>query len=839
MIDNILKNNLIQETEYLIEESIEFLLDDLLDNEDTSNIVTDSLLESDNSEESPQNKITNQSITINETSTSSEYSLLEDIRDGWLGNNNNILIQHQAVESAKCNCPNCCSGILPSNFVTELSDTSPQPITITSSNNNLDFSKIEALLSSYKWNNSNTITYSFYEDDVFAGDYYSTKETNVQEVSSKVKENVREILNWLETIVDIDFVEVAETSTDTFGQLRYMLSERLDYNYAWAYYPSSSDIGGDIHLRESYDHQTNTNGFQNDAGKHGYMSLIHETLHALGLKHPHSGDQTLSTEDDNTAYTVMSYEFAGYSSGTAMPYDIAALQYLYGAKDHNTGDDTYIFDGTTDVWTVNGNTVLETTHRTKQTIWDSNGIDTLDFSQLSLNSSGYSFDLNPGGWLIANNVNQQNTSKGNYYSYGTSIAFDVTLENIIGSNSNDYIIANSAANIFGGYDYGVSVGNDTLVNTDGFDILDLSSYSVSDITQTQNNNDLIIDLGDFGSVTVEEYFVSAIDNRLQIQLEEGDFDNIEYPSSNVTIGEVGRIDGVTHQLQTIQLQGNYTNPVVFAQPLSRNGTQTAIARVTDIQSDSISFYVQEAEHLDGKHNRESFSYMVVEAGTWQLADGTLVEAGTTNSNANVGSQWETINFQSNFTQAPVVLSQVQTTNNSEFIRTRQKNGNATGFKVALEKEDNLKNSPYQQDTVGWLAISSGEGTWDGNYYQATNTGDNVTHQWYGLNLSDNFTETPQVLASIASYDGPDSSGLRSREITGANGTNIEIRIEEDKSLDSEMGHTTEDVNFFAIEGTGLLTAQVYEATPSAFTLDGNSGFSNEEDIFSINSIADI
>ena len=102
-------------------------------------------------------------------------------------------------------------------------------------------------------------------------------------------------------------------------------------------------------------------------------------------------------------------------------------------------------------------------------------------------------------------------------------------------------------------------------------------------------------------------------------------------------------------------------------------------------------------------------------------------------------------------------------------------------------------------------------------------------------MSDNFTETPQVLASIASYDGSDPSGLRSREITGANGTNIQIRIEEDKSLDSEMWHTTENVNFFAIEGTGLLTAQVYEATPSAFTLDGN----NEEDIFAINSIADI
>ncbi|MDJ0678264.1 MAG: M10 family metallopeptidase [Xenococcaceae cyanobacterium MO_167.B52] len=832
MIDNLPENNLIQQAENVIKESLNFLLEDLLDIKNNRNIVTDSLLESDNSKESAQNKINNQYITIKETPTLSEYFVLEDIRYGWLGNNSSI--QHQPVASARCNCPNCCNRILTSNLVTELSETLPQSIAIPPSNNNLDFSKIEALLSSYKWN-SNTITYSFYEDDIFGGKYYGS-ETNVREVSSKVKENVREILDWLETIIEVDFVEVAETNTNTFGQIRYMLSDSP--GYAWAYYPSSSNLGGDVHLKGSYDHKKDTNGFQNDAGKHGYMSLIHETLHALGLKHPHEEDNTLSTEEDNTAYTVMSYEFSGNSSGTAMPYDIAALQYLYGARDHNTEDDTYSFDSTTDVWTINGNTVLETPHRTKQTIWDSNGIDTLNFSQLSFNSSGYSFDLNPGGWLIANDVNQQNTSKGNLYNYGTSIAFDVTLENIINSNSNDYIIANSAANIFGGYNYGVSVGNDTLVDTNSLDVLDLSGYSVSDITQTQNGDDLIIELGDSGSVTVEKYFSATADNRLQIQLQEDDSDNEEEPNS-ITIGEVGTIQGVNHQLQTIQLQGNYTNPVVFAQPLSRNGGDTAIVRVTDTQSDSISFYVQEAEYLDGKHIKESFSYMVLETGSWQLADGTLVEVGTVNSNANIRSQWETIDFQSDFSQAPVVLSQVQSTNNSEFIRTRQTQGTATGFKVALEKEESLKKSQYQQDRIGWLAISSGAGTWDGNYYQATNTGDKVTHRWHSLDLSDNFTETPQVLAAIASYDGGDASGLRSREITGANGTNIEIRIEEDRSLDNEMWHTTEDVNFFAIEGTGLLTAEVYEPTASSFVLSENSELSNEENIFAINSIADI
>ncbi|MDJ0536314.1 MAG: M10 family metallopeptidase [Xenococcaceae cyanobacterium MO_207.B15] len=838
MFNNFFQNNLIQEAQNTLFQSFEPILKDLVNLKEQNKKYPDSTSnpEPNNSEESQHSNTLVASIEVDETTESSISSSLAEIRDGWLGDSNNSW-QHQNIASFRCNCPSCCSGILPSDLVTESSST-PSDETITP--NTLEFDKIEALLSSYQWN-SNTITYSFYEDDVFNGSYYDyATETNVREVSDKIKENVREIVDWLETVVDIDFVEVEETDTNTYGQIRYMFSDGP--NYAYAYYPNNYwDIGGDIHFNPSYDYEGGTNGFQNDPGKHGYMSIIHEMFHALGLKHPQDGNPNLTTSDDNTAHTVMSYKFTGNSAGTAMPYDIAALQYMYGAKDHNTGDDTYTFGSTTDVLSVNGDTVLETPHRVKQTIWDSNGIDTLDFSQLSLNSSGYSFDLNPGGWLIANNVNQQSSNSGNYYNYGTSIAFDVTIENIIASSSNDYIIANDAANIFGGYDYGIAVGNDTLVNTDGLDILDLSGYSASDIIQTQNNNDLVIDLEGYGSVTVEDYFVSGIDNRLQIQLQEDTISLIttEDPNNNVTIGEIGRIDAVNHNLQTIQLQGNYTNPVVFAQPLSQNGGQTSILRVTDIQSDSLSFYVQQAESLDGSHVNESFSYMVVEAGTWQLADGTLLEVGTFTSNSNVGGEWETLNFQSDFVETPVVLSQIQTTNNSEFIRTRQNNAGVNGFDLALEKEESLKSSEYQQDSIGWLAISSGEGTWDGNYYQATNTGNQVQHEWYGLDLSPNFTETPEILASIATYDGVDSAGLRSREITGANGSTVEIRIEEDKSLDNEIVHTTEDVNFFAIEGTGLLTAQVYNPAANSWALDPNTGFSNEESVLGLDLVADI
>ena len=183
------------------------------------------------------------------------------------------------------------------------------------------------------------------------------------------------------------------------------------------------------------------------------------------------------------------------------------------------------------------------------------------------------------------------------------------------------------------------------------------------------------------------------------------------------------------------------------------------------------------------------------------------------------SGWEEISFNHDFSNTPVVLSQVQTDNGYQFVRTRQQNADADGFSVTMEEEEALKNSGHARETIGWLAIDSGSGNWDNLNYQAHSTGNVVNHDWYELDLSD-FTTTPHLLGSIATYNGADPSGLRYREISGANGSTIEIKIEEDQSLDTEIWHLTEEVDFLAIEGNGVLTARPYDPFfNSTFTND--------------------
>jgi hypothetical protein len=365
--------------------------------------------------------------------------------------------------------------------------------------------------------NDGIITYSFYKEQQqpYAGGEI------LSELNNGVKGNVRDIFANLEQLINVRFVEVEETATNQ-GAIRYLGSDGEGGPfYAYTYYPDDG-IGGDVHLNQA-SAQDNRDGFSAAPGAYGYRTLLHETLHALGLKHPGNYDAGsgfsappyLSGPEDNSTNTIMSYNAVGANVITPMDYDRAALQYLYGARAYRDTDTLYQFN-TLSSYQVRGE-FSGRSQPVKQILHDTGGEDTLDFSPIKSLSSNF-FDLRPGGLITSKSAYNSQTYGGGSAGergfvtsdYGLTLAGDSLIENIVNSRANDQIIANEANNRFSGYQLGRRVGNDTIARSNQADTLVLENYRLQDIGVKVERNDLTLTLVGDGTVRLIDYFSQPV-----------------------------------------------------------------------------------------------------------------------------------------------------------------------------------------------------------------------------------------------------------------------------------------------------------------------------------------
>ncbi len=197
-------------------------------------------------------------------------------------------------------------------------------------------------------------------------------------------------------------------------------------------------------------------------GEFGFLTLLHEIGHTLGLHH----SQTHAT--DSHAYSVMSYRPATESGAdisgadtklyfpqTPMIHDIAAIQRAYGADmTTRAGDTVYGFNSNTNSpifdFAQNTNPILA--------IWDAGGVDTLDLSGFApgAGNAGSVINLAPGSFSDTASMTKN-----------ISIAFGAWIENAIGGRGNDSITGNEMANRLVG-----NAGDDILQGEEGNDHLD-------------------------------------------------------------------------------------------------------------------------------------------------------------------------------------------------------------------------------------------------------------------------------------------------------------------------------------------------------------------------------
>lgn len=301
---------------------------------------------------------------------------------------------------------------------------------------------------------------------------------------------VRQVLQNYANVCNIKFNEVAFNSANPANLVTYKVTNTalgsdtagvcevpdgtnrtINTNYAW-FNTSASATG-----------VADWSNFQ--SGGSGFELLMHELGHGVGLAHPHDGgggfqpkpypginpiEKDWRDMGDNNLnqgiWSTMSYNDGwaknadgsatgvglaadksyGYQS-TPMAFDVAALQFLYGANlQYHTGNDTYALTQSNASWVC---------------IWDAGGIDTISneggaiASSINLNQAPLTNSAHGGGYVSAN---QQ-------IAGGYTIANGAAIENATGGNAADSLIGNALRNALKG-----NAGNDQLDGQAGIDI---------------------------------------------------------------------------------------------------------------------------------------------------------------------------------------------------------------------------------------------------------------------------------------------------------------------------------------------------------------------------------
>jgi serralysin len=188
------------------------------------------------------------------------------------------------------------------------------------------------------------ITYSFLPPSNFSDPQNYRAFTDTQ------KEIARNALKQFEKIAGLRFVE--NTTNPENADIGYIMDTSFAQHnggdasgITWSHYYSYDGNGAVIGKGTLIDLNSASSSITSLSAAGLTTLLLHESGHALGLKHPGDYDAIAGTApgpflpawEDNDSYTVMSYVHS-VRPQTLMPLDVQALQFLYGKP---AGDNTF------------------------------------------------------------------------------------------------------------------------------------------------------------------------------------------------------------------------------------------------------------------------------------------------------------------------------------------------------------------------------------------------------------------------------------------------------------------------------------------------------------------
>ncbi|MFI0488424.1 MAG: M10 family metallopeptidase [Yersinia sp. (in: enterobacteria)] len=295
-----------------------------------------------------------------------------------------------------------------------------------------------AIIYKYKWknkddNNITIVTYSFRQNISKELYYHKLKsDVPISSLNQLQMSQTRIAMQSISDMANIRLIEVNESINANIPIVNFHPAEPTAIG-GYAYSPNVGNLTPVFINADEAENLTPTHS------NYGGRVFTHEILHTLGLRHTHD---TVGLTQRESVMSYLSERSSGayygeHYASTPQLYDIAALQYLYGANMRTrTGHDIYTYSR----------------HAPILCIWDAGGTDTLDYSDQKQDQK-----IN----LAAGSFSNVGGLRGN-----VSIAYGVVIENAIVGSGNDELLGNMGINVLSGGD-----GDDKLSGGGGADHL--------------------------------------------------------------------------------------------------------------------------------------------------------------------------------------------------------------------------------------------------------------------------------------------------------------------------------------------------------------------------------
>ena len=300
---------------------------------------------------------------------------------------------------------------------------------------------------------------------------------------------------------------------------------------------------------------------------------------------------------------------------------------------------------------------------------------------------------------------------------------------------------------------------------------------------------------------------------------------------------------------TISFSQVYDEPPAVFMLSTSQGSNPAIVKIRNVTRTGFEALPLEPSGEDGPHVTMGAHYLAIAYGVHEFPDGDVVEVGKMQLGADtiqaapnspwygVGglsgtdeSRYAQVPLQTHFGEQPVFFHSIQTVNNQidvngkkppnehllPFLTVAAKydavGSNLTpalplldmAYFIALEASETEFGPVSREETVAYMATIEGFGRrffddsgkeveWEADFTETLISG--WSDGCFRNNFKNNYPQTPLVAASKISRDGVDGGWLRS---CGVDRNRLGLRVDEDRSEDSERNHAQEQASILAM-----------------------------------------